>query len=102
MGNGNVNAAVCSVKIVDSALTAEQLYTEYESTWIVGGGAGSTIEAVSGTFSQSLTVSGIPVATGTGLFGTMTFYTAPTSGASTTVLNTVVIDSGLIESWDQV
>ena len=60
------------------------------------------ITAASGTFTDSLTVSGIAVHTSDGLNATRTFYTAPTSGASPTVLNTVVVEGGIIRTWDQV
>ncbi len=56
----------------------------------------------SGIFSDSLTVSGIPVATGTDFSVTRTFFTAPTSGAAATVLNTVIVTEGSVSSWTQV
>ncbi len=44
----------------------------------------------------------ILISTVSGLSDTRTFFTAPTSGASPTVLNTVVIENGFIKSWAQV
>ena len=64
-GNGFFRGSVACVKIIDSALTDAQVYTEYRSTWGVSEGINLTVAqdltAVSGTFAQSLTVSGSPV-----------------------------------------
>jgi hypothetical protein len=65
------------------------------------GGVSDPLFLSSGVFSESLTISGIPVTTGTAFNDTLTFYTASSSEGAVDVLNTVTIAGGLIESWTQ-
>jgi len=66
-GGTFLEGSVACVKIIDSALTADEVYTEFERTWGVSEGVNLTladaITVSSGTFTQSLTLSGTPVAT---------------------------------------
>jgi hypothetical protein len=100
---------------VTDAVTSVTFLNSNSSNWAVGtkitiygytddilAATVSHVVAASGTFSDSLTVSGVPVHTSAGLTATKTFYTAPTSGASATILNTVVVEGGIIRTWSQV
>jgi len=58
---------------------------------------GSGVEVTSNSGDNTILISTV-----SGLSDTRTFFTAPTSGASATVLNTVVLENGLVKSWTQV
>ncbi len=58
---------------------------------------GSGVEITSNSGDNTILISTV-----SGLLDTRTFFTAPTSGAAATVLNTVVVENGLIKSWTQV
>ncbi len=83
-----------------SVVTSGLLWFDTDESDLIAELPGGITNA-SGTFTQSLTISGVPVATGTSFSGTRAFFTAPTSGASATVENIVVIEGGIIQSWSQ-
>lgn len=58
---------------------------------------GSGVEVTSNSGDNTILISTV-----SGLSDTRTFFTAPTSGASATVLNTVVLENGFVKSWTQV
>ncbi len=100
-GNVLKNAGVVVIQPEPPDITVSGLLwfdtDEFELTAELTGG----ITNASGTFTESLTISGVPTATGTSLSVTRSFFTAPTSGAAATVENIVVIEGGIIQSWGQ-
>jgi len=103
-GGTFLEGSVACVKIIDSALTADEVYTEFERTWGVSEGVNLTladaITVSSGTFTQSLTISGVSVATSDDLTAATSQVSISGTGLSYFNPDAPPITSGVIYTFN--